>query len=260
VDYLLVCLVAMLASGLTLYSGFGLGTVLVPVFALFFPVPAAVAATAVVHLANNLFKVGLVGRRADWGVVARFAVPAAVAAIAGAWLLEGIAGLEPLFVYSLAGRDHEITVVELAVGLLISVFAVLELVPAFARLSFGRRYLPLGGILSGFFGGLSGNQGALRSMFLTKAGLDQQAFVGTGTVSAVIVDFARLPVYAVAFAGLGATGLAGGWSLIVAATISAFVGAWIGSRYLKKITLRQLHVLVALMLIVAGVGMAIGLL
>ena len=29
-------------------------------------------------------------------------------------------------------------------------------------LEFDRRYLPLGGLLSGFFGGLSGHQGALR--------------------------------------------------------------------------------------------------
>ena len=34
---------AFLASGLTLYSGFGLGTVLLPAFALFFPVEVAVA-------------------------------------------------------------------------------------------------------------------------------------------------------------------------------------------------------------------------
>ena len=85
-DYLLVCGVALLVSGLTLYSGFGLGTLLMPVFALFFPVSVAVAATAVVHLLNNLFKVVLVGRRADWTVVARFGLPAALAAFVGAAL------------------------------------------------------------------------------------------------------------------------------------------------------------------------------
>ncbi len=58
---MLVCLVALLASGLTLFSGFGLGTLLLPAFALFFPVEIAVAATAIVHLINNLFKLLLVG-------------------------------------------------------------------------------------------------------------------------------------------------------------------------------------------------------
>ncbi len=62
-EYIVICLVALLVSALTLFSGFGLGTVLMPAFALFFPVPVAIAATAVVHLANNLFKVVLVGGR-----------------------------------------------------------------------------------------------------------------------------------------------------------------------------------------------------
>ena len=41
--YLIICLCAFLASGLTLFSGFGLGTLLLPVMALFFPIDAAIA-------------------------------------------------------------------------------------------------------------------------------------------------------------------------------------------------------------------------
>ena len=70
-DYLVITLTALFASGLTLFSGFGLGTVLMPVFALFFPLPTAIAATAVVHLANNLFKAGLMGKQADRRTVLR---------------------------------------------------------------------------------------------------------------------------------------------------------------------------------------------
>lgn len=47
--YLIVCMVAFVASGLTFVSGFGLGTLLLPAFALFFPAEHAVALTAVVH-------------------------------------------------------------------------------------------------------------------------------------------------------------------------------------------------------------------
>ncbi|MDR4473038.1 MAG: hypothetical protein MRJ92_10480 [Nitrospira sp.] len=49
-------------------------------FALCFPVPLAVAATAVVHVANNLFKFGMMAKQADWQVVARFGIPAGSAA------------------------------------------------------------------------------------------------------------------------------------------------------------------------------------
>jgi hypothetical protein len=36
-ELVLIGLAALLTSGLTLFSGFGLGTILMPVFALFFP-------------------------------------------------------------------------------------------------------------------------------------------------------------------------------------------------------------------------------
>src|SRR3990170_3849329 len=95
-SYIIICLVAIIVSALTLFSGFGLGTLLMPAFAIFFPLPLAIAATAVVHLANNLFKVALVGRRADRGVVLRCARRAALAAVAGAPLWALPAGPGPV--------------------------------------------------------------------------------------------------------------------------------------------------------------------
>ena len=44
-EYTLVAIVALVAAGLTLFSGFGLGTLLLPAFALFFPIEIAVSAT-----------------------------------------------------------------------------------------------------------------------------------------------------------------------------------------------------------------------
>jgi len=41
--YVVVMTVAFIASGLTFFSGFGLGTLLLPAFALFFPAEHAVA-------------------------------------------------------------------------------------------------------------------------------------------------------------------------------------------------------------------------
>jgi uncharacterized membrane protein YfcA len=83
-EYVVVCSVTLVVSATTLFSGFGLGTVLMPAFALFFPVQVAIAATAVVHLANNIFTTLLVGKKADWEAVVKFALPGALAAVAGA--------------------------------------------------------------------------------------------------------------------------------------------------------------------------------
>lgn len=258
-EYLIVGVVAVVASLLSLFSGFGLGTLLLPAFALFFPVPEAVAATAIVHLATNLFKTGLVGRQADWGVVLRFAMPGALAAFAGAALLGVFAAQQPLFSYSVAGSVREVTLVNLVIGVLIGTFALVELSPWFSRLTFDRKYLPVGGIISGFFGGLSGHQGAFRSAFLIKAGLDKQAFIGTSAVSSVIVDLSRLLVYGVAFLGVGVVDLRGTWRLVIAASLAAFAGAYLGSRYLHKLTLHGLRVFVAVLVALIGVSMASGL-
>jgi len=259
-EYIVVCLVALIVSGLTLFSGFGLGTLLMPAFSLFFPIPLAVAATASVHLANNLFKLFLLGRYADWGIVLRFAVPGAITAMLGAALLNLFSEIPPLISYSLYGQSHEISVIKLVIGSIIVGFALIELFPRLNQFTFDRKYLILGGIISGFFGGLSGNQGALRSAFLLKTGLNKEAFIGTGTVSAVIVDIARLLVYGLNFYttqfNLIGSDIA---QLVGVATLAAFFGSFFGTRLMKKITLHAIQITVGLMLIAVGIGMITGL-
>lgn len=42
-ELIIICLVAFITAILTFFSGFGLGTILMPVFAIFFPVEIAIA-------------------------------------------------------------------------------------------------------------------------------------------------------------------------------------------------------------------------
>lgn len=65
IEYIVICLFALLSSGLTFFSGFGLGTLLVPVFAIFFPIELAIALTAIVHFLNNIFKLTQIGKNAS---------------------------------------------------------------------------------------------------------------------------------------------------------------------------------------------------
>jgi len=255
-----VCAASAAAALLTLFSGFGLGSLLLPVFAVFFPLVVAVAATAVVHLANNLFKVVLLGRYARAGVVLRFGVPAVVFAFAGALCLSGLTARPMLTTWNWGDHTFVVTPLGLVLGSLIALFAVLELTPAFERLQFHPRWLPVGGALSGFFGGLSGQQGALRAAFLVRSGLDRDAFLGTSIVCAVLVDVARLAVYA---ATLGQWELVaahdGGTRMVIAATLSAFVGSYAGAKLVRKVTLRALQRCVGVGLIVLALAIAAGL-
>ena len=253
---LIICLAASLTSALTLFSGFGLGTLLLPAFAVFFPLDAAVAMTAVVHFLNNLFKLALLGRHADRGTVLRFGLPALPASFVGALALVWFSGRAPLWHYTLAGRPCEVTAVKLVVAVLMLGFAALEVVPRLRRLAFASRWLPVGGALSGFFGGLSGHQGALRSAFLVRANLEKTAYLATGIVLACLVDLTRLSVYAGHFArvGLGVSP----W-LLVAATLAAFAGAFVASRFVSKITYGAVRVLVSSLLALIALGLAAGL-
>jgi uncharacterized membrane protein YfcA len=254
--YLIICLAAFLASGLTLFSGFGLGTLLLPVMALFFPIDLAIALTAVVHALNNLFKFWLLGRHANRGVAVKFGIPAILSALVGAWLLLWLSEIQPLLIYQVWGREAQVTPVKLVVAILMAVFALVEMAPEGAPFSLPPRYLPLGGILSGFFGGLSGHQGALRSPFLLKAGLTKESYIATGVVISLMVDIPRIIIYGLSLRGLY---LEGNHVLLSAAVLAAFSGAWLGNRLLKKVTLRMVQLLVAAMLLAIAGALGSGL-
>ncbi len=254
-DMIIIGFAAFFTAILTFFSGFGLGTILAPVFALFFPIDVAIALTGVVHFTNNVFKIFLVGKQTDKMVLFRFGIPAIIAAFAGAWLLMRITALPALFGYSLFGKSFEVTPVKLIIATILIIFSVFELLPSVQKWQFGKNKLILGGILSGFFGGLSGIQGALRSAFLIKSGLSKEAYIATGVVIASLVDFTRLTVYASRFASAH---LHQNMVLLLTATLAAIAGALLGKKLLKKVTLRSIQLLVAVMLIFISLALAMG--
>ena len=254
---LVVALVAFAASALTFVSGFGLGTLLMPVFAVFMPVERAVAVTGVVHFLNSLFKFGLVGRRAHWPTVWRFGVPALIASFVGAWWLVSLAAQPPLLVWTLAGRLLQVTTAKLLIGALLLVFVLVEWVPRWKRLTVSPSYMPLGGVLSGLAGGVSGMQGALRSAFLARAGLSRDAFVATGVVIACLIDISRLGVYARMYV---AHRESLDVRLLAVAVSCAFAGALVGRRFLEQLTMDAVRHVVAALLLVMAVAMGMGLL
>ncbi len=265
-DYLIVTASALCVAIMTFFAGFGLGTLLMPVFAIFFPVQVAIAATAVVHFLNNLFKLALVGKDAHWPTVWRYGIAAAIASLIGAGALELLGHPAPLATHTLFGRQCEVTLLKLVVAAVIAGFAILELSPRFDRASFDKKWLWVGGILSGFFGGLSGHQGALRSAFLIRVGLTKEQLVGTRVVGAVIVDSSRLAVYAAAWAlalGSGGDSLSilrkgGGFGLVIAASLAAFLGSFLGTRLVRKVTLTGLKRAIGVMLILMAIALGLG--
>lgn len=237
------------------------------------PVEVAIGATAVVHLANNLYKVALMARHADRTITPSFAGFSVIGALAGAWLLTLLAGGHTLHTYTLSGRHFNITVISIVIGATMIAFAVLELTPATSKWGLPRNLLWLGGLLSGFFGGLSGHQGALRSAFLVRTEMSKEALIGTRAVCAVAVDTTRLIVYAIA-ALLTARAVSptdqardtlrtlhehNAWALIATGCVAALIGTTIGKRLLKEVTIDAVRTTVAIALLALGTALAAGL-
>lgn len=257
VEYITICFFSLLGSGLTFFSGFGLGTILVPIFAIFFPLELAISLTAIVHFLNNAFKLYLVGKNANRNIVLKFGIPAVVSAFIGASVLTLISGMEPILTYSMFHITGNVTIAKLIVGGLLCFFALFDIIPGLSNLEFNKKYIPLGGFLSGFFGGLSGNQGALRTAFLIRAGLSKEQFIATGVIIALLIDISRLGIYSSDIIKQHAKL---DYLLLTMAVLSAFLGAYAGSKLLKKVTNRFLQNFVAIMLFLFSILLMTGIL
>lgn len=249
---LLIPVVAFGASLLTFLSGFGLGTLLLPAFAVFFPLELAVVMTAFVHLLNNVFKYATLWRHVNKRIVLLFGLPGML----GSWL-----GAQQLLHWSDApalyeGVRYPVDATRLVIGVLMALFALLEAIPTASQWSVPARFVPAGGLVSGFFGGLSGHQGALRSIFLLRYGLGKEVFIATGVAIALLVDLTRIPLY------IGRMDLVP-WRehglLLIGCVLAAFGGAWLGKRWLPKVTLRAVQLTVAGLLFAISASVIAGL-
>ncbi|MBX9937877.1 MAG: sulfite exporter TauE/SafE family protein [Candidatus Obscuribacterales bacterium] len=237
---------ALGASLLTFFTGFGLGTILLPVLAVFLPLANAVAATALVHFFNSTVKLCLTFRHTNRLIVLKFGIPAFIASYCGAKLL----------VLTQAPK--------LPMALLMAIFAIVDLLKLAEKIKLPNKnqtlWLAAGGTLSGLFGGYSGHQGAFRTAFLLRMGLSKEALVATAAALAFLVDLMRLMVYQ---SSLNLYVLAGqGENLMLpitfAATASALLGTIIGSRLLKKVEIRQIEILASVMLLAVSLALAFG--
>lgn len=97
------------------------------------------------------------------------------------------------------------------------------------------------GALSGFFGGVVGNQGGLRAAALSAFALEPTVFVATSTTIGVAIDLVRTPVY------LYRAGdeLASVWPLVAWAVAGVLAGTLIGERLLLGLSRERFRTIVS---------------
>ena len=197
------------------------------------------------------------GKNIDKKVLIRFGLPSVIAALIGSYLLVLIDDNIVIFSYYFFDKKIDVILVKFLISILLIIFAIIDLIPQIKDLHFDKKYLPVGGFLSGFFGGLSGNQGALRSAFLVKHGLEKSVFVATTVAISSLVDITRLSVYSTNFLNLNYSDF---YQLGFFSVVSAVAGSFIGNKLLKKVTIEQIKKIVALLLILLGISLLIGIL
>ena len=207
-------LATFVAAALTVPAGFGLATMITPVVFLWLDPHEAVAVVAIVHGSHNAWKLKVLRKSVDYTAVRRFGWAMVVGALIGA-SLNTVVESEPLL---------------LIVGIALVILPLLSITEGWTNFRLPEAEDRIGGFGSGFFGGLTGHQGALRAMFLQKRLPDKSEYAATAAVLALVVDVTRVPVY-VALEGWQI--LNAGW-LILGLVLAAVLGVQLGKRWLKK--------------------------
>jgi len=255
IELIVIGFVSLFASFLTFFSGFGLGTLLLPAFAIFFPIETAITLTALVHFFNNIFKVTLTYKDINVSLVKKFGIPSIIGAIMGSILLVEVVIYFEDFNYNIFKITLTTSILKITIGIIIFCFTIIEFINLEKWIKTGNKTLIYGGIISGFFGGISGHQGALRTLFLSKLNLDKFSFISSGIAIALLIDISRIPIY---FSNFKLQDFFNGFEHSIVALTTALIGAIVGKQFLQKIKINSLYKLVGICLIVFSIFFAVG--
>jgi uncharacterized protein len=226
---------SVLAGAVASVSGFGIGSLLTPLLMRSMPAAEAVAILAIPHALATAIRWVRLRADVDRPTFRQFGVASALGGLAGAALQTQLAS----------------TILTLVLGTLLVMAGTTELV---------RRRVPLprtpfwrltGGVLSGLFGGLVGNQGGIRAAALLGFDLPPRPLVATATASALLVDAARVPIYLY----VRGPAIAGAVPLWLIACAGVTIGTFIGVPILGRIPTAAYRPLVGALLLALGISM-----
>jgi uncharacterized membrane protein YfcA len=219
-------------------AGFGIGSVLTPAIASALGAKLAVAAVSIPHAIGTAFRLWRFRREVDWSVVRSFGLTSAAGGLAGAVLNTWATN----------------RALEIVFGSLLVLAGVSQATGSAKRWRLRGSLAWVGGALSGFFGGLVGNQGGIRTAAMLGFEVNARQFVATTTAVALLIDVVRVPVYLAAAWGE----LAGVRPLLALATLGVIIGTVSGERLLALVPERRFRTIVGLLLVVLGISFLAG--
>jgi uncharacterized membrane protein YfcA len=227
-----VVLVAVASGSVATISGFGIGSLLTPLFALELDTKAAVAAVSIPHAVATAVRLWMLRAHVHRELLWSFGLTSAAGGLAGA-LMHAWASSPAL---------------EVVFGGLLVVAGTSQLTGWSERWRFRGWMAWVAGAVSGIFGGLVGNQGGIRSAAMLGLDVSKDQFVATGAAIALFVDAARLPVYLAGEVGQIATV----WPAIAMATAGVVAGTVGGHRLLARLSRRRFRQIVGAVVLLLG--------
>lgn len=231
----LVAAAAVLAGAVAAVSGFGIGSLLTPLLLLSMPASHAVAVVAIPHALATAVRWLRLRSNVHLPTFKQFGIASAVGGLAGALLQSRLAS----------------PVLTVVLGSLMLLAGGAELARRRVPLPDAPAWRLVGGVLSGFFGGLVGNQGGIRAAALLGFQLNPRQLVATATASALLVDAARVPIYLMSAGQV----IAEATPLWLAASVGVTVGTFVGVPVLGRIPESTYRRLVGGLLLLLGIAL-----
>lgn len=230
---ILIVVVAFIAAALTVPAGFGLSTMLTPVVLFVMEPHEAIAVVAIVHGAHNAAKYYSLKIHVDYEAIKHYGIWLVIGAIIGA-LLQNMVPQEPLLIL---------------IGCFLIILPILTLSEDWTGYKIPEANDRIGGFGSGFMGGLSGHQGALRAMFLSRRLTNKMSFAATASILALCVDLTRIPIYLY----FRSEEIVAYSQLTLALVISALLGVKVGKIWLEKLKSKTIHNGVMIGIVTSGI-------
>ncbi len=233
IQILLIALLTFCANVVGIVSGFGVGTVMTPILVMVMPFSEAILLICIIHWFHDIWKMSFYRHAISWKLFAHFGIPTVVASVIGA-----------LFV---TPNQSDLLTSMLGIFLLI-VVGLLYFMP---KIKLANSWLngTVGGVVSGFFAGMFGIRGAVRSLFLVGMNIPKEVFIGTTGLISICLDSARLLVYY-------AQGLSLEHHLYVGMLLFipvSFIGSWVGHQIVQQFSYQKFRMVVTLFLLIVGV-------
>jgi len=233
--WLVIAAVSILAGAVGAVSGFGVGSLLTPLLMLSMPIADAVAILAIPHALATAIRWLRLRADVHRPTFRQFGITSAAGGLVGATLQSQLAS----------------PILTIVLGVLLAVAGITELARRRIPLPQTPFWRSLGGVISGVFGGLVGNQGGIRAAALLGFRLNPRQLVATATASALLVDAARVPIYFLSAGGVIASAV----RLWIAASVGVTIGTFIGVPVLGRTPEHIYRCVIGALLLMLGLSL-----